>query len=82
VVLQQGQLVLAEGSSTMPLAGLSQLTQRRNKNTQDDKLLCSVLAAVAAAWALDISPDLIAAGLKTFELDPGSTRPVKSLAAR
>ena len=26
-----------------------------------------LLAAIAAAWAMDITPDLIAAGIKTFE---------------
>jgi cyanophycin synthetase len=83
VVLEHGQLVLAHGQQTTPIAGLSQLAARRGKHMRDDKLVCSVLAAVAAAWALQISPDLIGAGLKTFELDPGSTnRSAKSLAAR
>ncbi|WP_235578230.1 cyanophycin synthetase [Pseudorhodoferax sp. Leaf267] len=83
VVLQQGQLVLAQGNQVTPVAGLPYLTARRGKHMRDDKLVCSVLAAVAAAWALQISPDLIAAGLKTFELDPESTnRSAKSLAAR
>ncbi len=82
VLLHQGQLALATGSAVIPLAGLSQLTARRSKTTHDEKLLCSVMAAVAAAWAFDISPDLIGAGLKTFELDPGSTSPTRSLAAR
>ena len=83
VLLQQGQLVLAHGSTVTPVAGLSYLSARRGKTMRDDKLVCSVLAAVAAAWALQISPDLIAAGLKTFELDPESTnRSAKSLAAR
>ena len=83
VLMQQGQLVLAQGSSVTALAGIQQLTARRGKAMRDDKLVCSVLAAVAAAWALQISPDLISAGLKTFELDPGSTtRTAKTLAAR
>jgi cyanophycin synthetase len=29
-----------------------------------------VMAAVAAAWALGITPELIAAGLRTFESNP------------
>ena len=29
----------------------------------------ALLAAVGAAWALDIAPDLIGAGIKTFEPD-------------
>ena len=27
----------------------------------------ALLAAIATAWALDITPDLIAAGIKTFD---------------
>jgi cyanophycin synthetase len=30
----------------------------------------SVLAAVAAAWALDVPPELLAAGLRTFDATP------------
>jgi len=32
-----------------------------------------VMAAVAAAWALDIPIELIAAGLRTFESNPKKT---------
>ena len=32
-----------------------------------------VMAAVAAAWALGITPELIAAGLRTFESSPQKT---------
>jgi cyanophycin synthetase len=31
------------------------------------------MAAVAAAWALDIAPDLIEAGLRTFDSNPKKT---------
>jgi cyanophycin synthetase len=30
-----------------------------------------LLAAVGAAWALGISPDLISAGIKTFSVEQG-----------
>ena len=30
-------------------------------------LLILLLAAIAAAWSMDIGPDLIAAGIKTFD---------------
>ena len=30
----------------------------------------ALLAAIATAWALDISPELIAAGIKTFDYQP------------
>jgi cyanophycin synthetase len=32
-----------------------------------------VMAAVAAAWALNIPPELIGAGLRTFESNPQKT---------
>jgi cyanophycin synthetase len=83
VLLQQGQLVLAQGSSVTALTGIHHLRAHPGKGTRDDRSLCCVLAGVAAAWALQISPDLISAGLKTFETDPASTtRSAKTLAAR
>jgi cyanophycin synthetase len=33
----------------------------------------SVMAAVAAAWALGIAPELIVAGLRTFDSNPKKT---------
>jgi cyanophycin synthetase len=33
----------------------------------------SVLAAVAAVWALDVPPEMIEAGLRTFEAHPKKT---------
>jgi hypothetical protein len=36
----------------------------------------SVLAAVAAAWALDVSPVLMRAGLTTFEVKPPKTKDI------
>ena len=37
-----------------------------------------VLAAVAAAWALNMSPELIAAGLRTFDASVGAPAPGRS----
>ncbi|MFT3719433.1 cyanophycin synthetase [Pseudorhodoferax sp.] len=83
VLLLQGQVVLAQGGSATPLCGMPQPSARRAKSLRGDELQCGVLAAVAAAWALQISPDLIAAGLKTFEIDPApTTRGAGTLAAR
>lgn len=56
--------VLAEGAeeaASIPLVSL-----RSNQAAKPE----SVLAAVATAWALGIGPELIEAGLKTFELNP------------
>jgi hypothetical protein len=33
-------------------------------------MIVSVLAGVAAAWALDVTPELLAAGLRTFDAAP------------
>ena len=42
--------------------------KRKAKNKAAAGLLR--LAAIAAAWSMHIGPDLIAAGIKTFELEP------------
>ncbi len=83
VLLQEGQLVLAHGAKATPLSGLPQLKQRRGQVLDEATLSGSVMAAVAAAWALQISPDLISAGLKTFEPDLESiSHTARSLATR
>ena len=64
VLLRQGQVVLATGSHEQQLGALADLCFGRNAVVPDTEAL---LAAIGAAWALDISPDLIAAGIKTFE---------------
>lgn len=65
--LRDRAVILAVGSedaATIPLSFLDS-----NKTMQPE----SVLAAAAAAWALGIGPELIVAGLKTFDLNPGKT---------
>ncbi|MFT4242994.1 MAG: cyanophycin synthetase [Acidovorax sp.] len=64
VVVKNGRVVLATGSAEHVLGALADLTFGRNAVVPDTDAL---LAAVGAAWALDIAPDLIAAGIKTFE---------------
>jgi len=64
VVLKNGRVVLATGNAEHVLGALSDLTFGRNAVVPDTDAL---LAAVAIAWALDIAPDLIGAGIKTFE---------------
>ena len=66
VLIQGEQVVLATGSQQRalgPLAGL----RPANGFAPDTSAL---LAAIATAWALDITPDLIAAGIKTFDYQP------------
>ncbi|GAB3362835.1 MULTISPECIES: cyanophycin synthetase [Giesbergeria] len=64
VLLHDGKVVLATGSSEKSIGTLERLTAGREALAAD---VPTLLAAVAAAWALDIAPDLIAAGIKTFE---------------
>ena len=61
VFLRNNHIVLASGRDEMALLPLSSL--KPTKAAQPE----AVMAAVAAAWALDITPELIGAGLKTFD---------------
>ena len=68
VFVAAGQLVLAEGAEVTLLGAAEPLRAR-----------CSIvaleplLAAVGVAWAMALSPDLIVAGLKTFEPELAAT---------
>ncbi len=74
VIVRNSRVVLATGNAEHVLGTLSELTFGRNAIVPDTDAL---LAAIGAAWALDIAPDLIGAGIKTFEpeLPPVSTLP-------
>jgi cyanophycin synthetase len=64
VFVRANGIVLASGfdeTALLPLAALKSATA---------KYPASVLAAVAAAWALDVTPELLAAGLRTFDATP------------
>ena len=67
VCLRENRIVLAHGTQERPLLELDSL--KPTKAAQPEM----VMAAVAAAWALSISPELIAAGLRTFESNPQKT---------
>lgn len=64
VFLRDNSIVLASGNDETALLPLSSL-----KPTKADQPE-TVMAAVAAAWALDISPELIGAGLRSFDSTP------------
>jgi cyanophycin synthetase len=66
VFLRGGAAVLAEGAAETSGANLDNLLRRFGAGKADASTL---LAAVATAWALNISPELIAAGLDTFVPD-------------
>jgi cyanophycin synthetase len=65
VFLQGGQVVLGEGAEIMPLATLEGPSRRRNGKPKPP--VEAVLAAVAAAIALDLAPDAVATGIETFD---------------
>ena len=60
VHLRQGQLVLARGSEETVMGDINTLRSAAGLPAE------AVLAAVAVAWALGLSTDLVAAGLKTY----------------
>ena len=62
-------VVLARGSEETVLDGLARLAAHAGAFSPEP-----LLAAVAVAWAMALSPDLIAAGLETFEPDPERSR--------
>jgi len=67
VYLRDDTIVLARGDSETSLLKLASL--KPSKAAQPEM----VMAAVAAAWALHIAPELIGAGLRTFESSPQKT---------
>ena len=64
VVLQDGKVALREGAAETTLVSLASL----KAGVADDPE--SLLAAVAASWALGLPADLITAGLRAFDLNP------------
>ena len=66
VYLRDGRPVLATGSAETRLAPLSRLA--RGSLAEE-----TLLAVIAAAWALGIAPDLILAGIETFDAHNTST---------
>ncbi|MCX7241715.1 MAG: cyanophycin synthetase [Burkholderiales bacterium] len=67
VFVRDDLIVMAQGPDE--LAQLPLATLKPAKSSQPEM----VMAAVAAAWALNIPPELIGAGLRTFESNPKKT---------
>ncbi|GAA0755490.1 cyanophycin synthetase [Ideonella azotifigens] len=65
--LRGGRVHLTQGAVELPGVDLAGIVQRRG-HAPTPELMELLLAAVAAAWAFGISPDLIAAGIETFAL--------------
>lgn len=67
VFLRDGQLVLATGTNEIELVSLSAIPMA--KDGVPAETIENILAAIAAAWALDIPTELIQAGAEAFGED-------------
>ena len=67
VFLRSDQVVIAQGQNELTQLALSSLKKAKAAQPQ------LVMAALAAAWAADVSIELIVAGLRTFESNPKKT---------
>ena len=67
VFVRDDQIVLAHGTKEIAMLPLASLKPAKASQPE------MVMAAVAAAWALNIPPELIGAGLRTFESNPRKT---------
>ena len=65
--LRAGEIVLAQGEQDISMIPLSTLKPAKAEKPE------MVMAAIGAAWALDIPVELIGAGLRTFESTPKKT---------
>lgn len=68
VFARDGRIVLATGEQETELVALSALKPSTVKYPEN------VLAAVAAAWALGVSSDLICGGLRAFDATPATPK--------
>ena len=64
VTMRDGKIIVAEGSTETAIVTLATLKAGAGDDPQ------SLLAAVAATWALGVPADLIGAGLRTFDPRP------------
>jgi cyanophycin synthetase len=62
--VRDGRMMLAEGPNETPLLELAKIKPATAKHPE------SLLAAAAAAWAMEVPADLICAGLRTFDATP------------
>jgi cyanophycin synthetase len=67
VFVRDGRIMLGHGAVETPLLALAKIKPATVKHPE------SLLAAAAAAWALDVPADLICAGLRNFDATPKKT---------
>jgi cyanophycin synthetase len=73
VYVREDQLILSSGTHESPLLPLSDIPYLAENDA--GRRLESVLAAVSAAWALDIALHVIRTGAKTFTDEPAPVTP-------
>lgn len=73
-MLHDGSIMLVAGADRTALIKLEHVPLL--ENNRDTVQIDSVLAAVAAAWSLNIMPGLIRAGLATFEVEQKSIKDI------
>ncbi|MBA3754963.1 MAG: cyanophycin synthetase, partial [Nitrosomonas sp.] len=73
VILRNGLIILANGSDELPLINLMEITSNTGVHSTEE--IENVLAAVGAAWALGIEPDLIRIGIETFGFSQEKYKP-------
>lgn len=61
VIMRNDVIILASGANELPLISIGTMTGAYNAQALEN-----ILAAVGAAWALEIEPDLIRAGINAF----------------
>jgi cyanophycin synthetase len=61
VIMRNDVIILASGANELPLISIGTITGAYNAQALEN-----ILAAVGAAWALEIEPDLIRAGINAF----------------
>ncbi len=74
VVVRDGGIVLLAADGQTRLTALSQVPALAQLH--DAVRMDGVLSAVAAAWAMGIAPELMRAGLETFEMKPATTKEI------
>jgi cyanophycin synthetase len=72
VILRNGAITLVTGSHELPLIELQEITGAGEHRTQ---AIENVLAAVGAAWALGIEPDLVRIGIEAFGFNQEKYKP-------
>jgi len=64
VIVRHEQIMLVSGNDEVPLARLKDIPLSEGGRAKQQ--VENVLAAIGAAWALDISPDVMRTGIETF----------------